>query len=81
MTNNTLNKEADMTAQELKAFTDLLMVSDPWPLSKKAGTILENFATAEAIEHGYSDWIEAFHIIREAAAEEEADNGQFGVGA
>ena len=55
-----------MTRQEFRAFLDLLMCSDPWPVKpdhNDTQTVLGLFADAEAKRHGYPDWIEAFHRL------------------
>lgn len=52
-----------MISEELRVLCNLLMVSDPWPLSKADEMILKNFADEEAKRHGYQDWIEAYHEI------------------
>jgi hypothetical protein len=50
-----------LTNQECRCLLDLIMVSDPWPLSKKAKEILEQLADKEASAMGFSNWVEAYH--------------------
>lgn len=54
-----------MTDKEYRAFMDLLMCSDPWPVTDQ-GTgdgqaELVAFADAEAEKRGFETWIHAFH--------------------
>ena len=70
-----------MTAIELEALCELLMVSDPFPLPKHVERVLDDFANAESVRHGYDNWIDAYHRIGAIAEEEKKLNGQFGVGA
>lgn len=49
-----------MTKYELSALTELMMVSDPWPISSKAKEVLDNLADQSAREHGFSSWIAAY---------------------
>lgn len=53
-----------MNSAQLKAFCNLLMASDPSPLSLDDDTMLTAWANEEAKRHGFSDWIAAFHLIR-----------------
>ena len=53
---------------EFRSFIDLLMCSDPWPLSwddlysgRNTQEILNDFADREARDRGYADWIAAHH--------------------
>jgi hypothetical protein len=50
-----------LTNLERRCLFDLLMVSDPWPLSEKAKQILEGLADKEAVVMGFPDWIAAYH--------------------
>lgn len=54
-----------MNRRELKAFCNLLMASDPSPLSLDQDTLLTAWANEEARRHGFPDWIAAFHDIRD----------------
>lgn len=55
-----------MTVKQYRAFLNLLMCSDPWPTPDAAeNRILCEFADAEAIKHGYTDWIDAYHRMPE----------------
>ena len=56
--------EVEMSKHEFRAFLDLLMCSDPWPVSDGCGAnekILINFANEESIKQGHIDWIDAYH--------------------
>ena len=51
-----------MTENELKAFAELLMVSDPWPINH-GQDLISDFVDEAARAHGYDDWIDAYHRI------------------
>ena len=70
-----------MTAIELEAFCDLLLVCDNCPLPEYVHRILLDFGNEEARRHGYKDWTDALHNIGELAVEEKRLAGQFGMGA
>lgn len=56
-----------MNTEEYRAFLDLLMVTDPWPdelIGAYSQTLLKNVANRFAIDHGYSDWIAAYHLVK-----------------
>lgn len=57
-----------MTDTQYRAFLDLLMCSDPWPIEGEGGEhmekILVSFANEEAKRHGFDNWIIAFHELR-----------------
>lgn len=53
-----------MNDEELRAFLNLLMVSDPWPLGKKQKAILDGYADYASKSRGYKDWIEAYHFFK-----------------
>ena len=53
---------------EFRCFLDLLMCSDPWPMSyddlyenRNTQEILIDYADQEARTRGYADWIAAYH--------------------
>ena len=48
---------------EYRAFLDLLMCSDPWPVNNfpHSQEILKNFAHEEAVKRGFANWIDAYH--------------------
>lgn len=50
-----------MNEEELKAFCELLMVSDPWPTEKFSEDILKLYADKQAQKHGFTDWIEFYN--------------------
>jgi len=54
-----------MTDKEFRAFLDLMMFSDPWPVADdgKSHRILTEWANREANNHGYGDWVEAYHLL------------------
>lgn len=53
-----------MSREELRAFLDILMCSDPWPIKgDNSREILDAFATAEARRHGFADWLDAYHHL------------------
>ena len=55
-----------MNDKQYRAFLNLLMCSDPWPTPDAAeDETLKDFADAEAVKRGYSDWIVAFHEMPE----------------
>ena len=60
-----------MTNMQFRAFLDLMMVSDPWPLDPQANKTLEEFADAESKKRGYEEWITAYHEFDGAIPEPE----------
>ncbi len=54
-----------MTDKEFRAFLDLLMCSDPWPVNDggKNQVTLKYFADVEASKRHYDTWIEAYHYL------------------
>lgn len=59
-----------MSIIQLRDFLDLMMCSDPWPISGKGGEAaqkrLEEFADAASRDLGYDDWIDAYHKLLKA---------------
>ena len=53
-----------MDKEQLNAFCELLMCSDPWPVDT-AGNMetVKNFVDAQARALGYADWIDAYHQL------------------
>ena len=55
-----------MNDKEFRAFLDLMMCSDPWPIDPnetgddEQGTLLD-FIEKESNLRGYDGWIEAYH--------------------
>lgn len=52
-----------MNSREFRAFLDMLMCSDPWPVKddgENQRTII-HLATVESKVRGHKDWIEAYH--------------------
>ena len=52
-----------MTSEQFRAFTELLMVSDPWPLDEHASKVLNDYANEVSREMGFHDWIAAYHAL------------------
>lgn len=52
-----------MDDNEYRAFLDLMMRLDPYPVPNgiEGEKLLLNFASNEAVKRGYSGWIEAYH--------------------
>jgi hypothetical protein len=52
-----------MNNQEFRAFLDLLMCSDPWPVGDdgESQRIMKNWANDQARLRGYKDWVDAWH--------------------
>ena len=52
-----------MNDTEYRAFLDLMMCSDPWPIDDDGidHELLEAFADAQAKKRGFTCWIEAYH--------------------
>ncbi len=51
-----------MLDSEFRAFLDLLMCSDPWPVyGNNSKEVLDNFADKESRIRGYDNWIVAYH--------------------
>jgi len=50
-----------LTDVQLRSLVDLLMVSDPWPLSREARVALVTLADAESKIRGFYDWYSAYH--------------------
>jgi hypothetical protein len=55
-----------MNDEQFRAFLDLIMCSDPWPVfdywgarDDKSLALLRNLATDLARKRGYADWIDA----------------------
>ncbi|MFO1417250.1 MAG: hypothetical protein U1E83_01135 [Methylotetracoccus sp.] len=51
---------------EFRAFLDLLMCSDPWPICGENGQgrgedTIKNMANRIAVERGYENWVDAYH--------------------
>ena len=55
-----------MTNRQYRAFLDLLMVADPWPVEDEENhQIMIDMANDEAEKRGYTDWIDAYHEMPE----------------
>jgi len=48
---------------QLKCLTSLIMAADPSPISDDEGQAIRDFADEESRQHGYEDWIDAYHKI------------------
>ena len=49
-----------MSASEFRAFLDLLMCSDPYPVDTGEDEMF-GYANRQAIERGFTDWVDAYH--------------------
>lgn len=49
-----------MDSYEYRAFLDLLMHSDPYPVDCGKDALI-SYANREAFARGYDDWIDAYH--------------------
>ena len=53
-----------MNDKQFRAFLDLLMCSDPWPVLEdftETQTLVKQFANKESVRRGYVDWVDAYH--------------------
>jgi hypothetical protein len=55
-----------MNDMEFRAFLDLMMCSDPWPVAIDSEPFdthqqMIDVANRLALDRGYSDWIDAYH--------------------
>lgn len=55
-----------MNAIEFRAFLDLLMCSDSWPVHNEHGgesgyETMREFADITSRDYGFADWIDAYH--------------------
>lgn len=53
-----------MTRIEFRAFLNLLMCSDPWPTGEEGHVVISAWADKQAKEFGYTDWIDAYHLLK-----------------
>ena len=51
-----------MNQEELRAFTALLMICDPWPIEEPK-ELLDAAADRMARALGFTDWIEAYNYL------------------
>jgi len=56
--------ESAMSDTQFRDFLDLMMVSDPWPLSPEADESLKDLADSESRNRGYDSWIVAYHEFK-----------------
>lgn len=49
-----------MDSFEYRALLDLLMCSDPYPVENGEDAV-KGYADRQAVERGFSDWIDAYH--------------------
>ena len=64
-----------MTDKELRAFLDLMMCSDPWPITWDEGTsedAMKELANRDSLKRGYDSWIVADHELTAEARNERA---------
>ena len=50
-----------MKANEFRALLVLIMCSDPWPVDDRNQELIEAMANREAIERGFTGWVDAYH--------------------
>ena len=51
-----------MDAMEFRAFLDLMMCCDPWPVAENGNhETMVFFADMEAVSRGFTYWIDAYH--------------------
>lgn len=50
-----------MNEQVFRALLDLVMVSDPAPLTPSQMKIIEEYLNEISVANGFLDWIEAYH--------------------
>jgi hypothetical protein len=65
---------APMNDYQFRAFLDLLMVSDPWPLDERDHRALLAHANAESGKRGYDGWIHAYHDMGSDASDDPPDD-------
>lgn len=67
------NETTMMNDTQYRAFLDLMMCSDPWPVPVRNGIdankVLEDFAHDEALKRGFDGWIVAYHEFNPVSAE------------
>jgi len=51
----------NMNDKEYRAFLNLMMRSDPWPVSDEDQITLEALADKESANRGFKEWITAYH--------------------
>ena len=61
-----------MDNKVFRAFLDLLMCADPWPIVDrgKSRKLLEKWADSRANTLGYANWIDAYHNLPKTLREE-----------
>ena len=55
-----------MSKTTFKAFCEMLMCADPWPVPESSfdtERVLKDWADIEARRQGYTDWIDAYHKL------------------
>lgn len=61
-------EQSEMNDIQYRRFLDLMMCSDPWPVTDTGEgdghQILVDFADEEARKRGYDSWIDAYHQHR-----------------
>lgn len=50
-----------MSDEGFRAFLELFMVSDLWPLAPESHTAAEDVLDDESRKRGFMDWIDAYH--------------------
>lgn len=54
-----------MKDMQFRVLLDLMMVSDPWPLTAEAKIIFLHLMDNESKKHGYDDVITAYHFFQQ----------------
>ena len=52
-----------MSEEQYRVLMDLVMCSDPWPLSDKARGVVTDLMDEEAEARGYETWTDAYHAL------------------
>ena len=50
---------------QFRVLLDLMMVSDPWPLTAEANIVFMHLMDNESKQRGYDDAIQAFHFFQQ----------------
>lgn len=58
-----------MNKKQFRAFLDLIMCCDPWPVDDTLATetnewMVKDFASAHARTLGFTDWVDAYHRLQ-----------------
>ena len=53
-----------MSDEQYRALLDLMMCSDPWPVTgddTENQVLVTELANTEAVKRGYENWVDAYH--------------------